>query len=266
MCSLYGVTRGGYYAWRIRGESARSKQDKQILLDIEDIYAASRGTYGSPRIFQELKKRGWRIGEKRVARIMREYGIRARAQKIYKRCPEVQQHFDRVPNHQLGKKVQCPNEVWVGDITFLRADKQWHYLAVVMDKWSRRIVGWSFGQEKNSKLTLQALRNAVKKRKPSEGLIFHSDRGNEYLSNLFQSTAKKYGIVTSSNRPRTMTDNAHMESFFHSMKSDGYHGTRFQSEQELRTMIESYIPFYNQRRIHSGLGYRSPVEFEDARC
>ena len=266
MCELYGVTRGGYYAWRQRGESLRSKQDKVILKDIEEIFQESRGTYGSPRIFQALRKRGWKLGEKRVARIMRENGIRARAQKIYKRCPEVHKHFVRVPNHQLGKEVKEPNQVWVGDITFLRAARKWHYLAVVMDRWSRRIVGWSLGSEKSTSLTFRALENAVRKRKPQPGIVFHSDRGSEYLSKFFQAKAKELGFVTSSNRPKKMTDNAHIESFFHSLKSDEYHGRRFTTVDELRRMVESYIPFYNQKRIHSGLGYRSPVQFERCMC
>jgi transposase InsO family protein len=264
MCRLYGVTRAGYYAWHNRCESERSKADKQLLVAIKEVHAASRGTYGSPRVFHVLRKRGFDVGKKRIERLMRENQIKARAQKIYKRHPEVQKFYDKLP--KLETKASKPNQVWVGDITYLRANKQWHYLAVVMDKFSRKIVGWSFGKDKNSKLTVEALKNAAKKRKPNNGLIFHSDRGSEYLSHYYQGKAKRFGILQSSNRPRRMTDNAHMESFFHSLKSDEYHGRKFHSATELRRMIESYIPYYNQKRIHSGLGYQSPVEFEELIC
>lgn len=262
MCELYGVTRSGYYAWRNRGISKRDSEDGQILAAIREIFEESGGTYGSPRIFQALKRAGWKIGRKRVERIMRENRLKARAQKIYKRCPEVQQHFVRVPNRLVGKQEEGPNEVWVGDITYLKANQKWHYLSVVMDRWSRKIVGWSLGKEKSSNLTLKTLQKAVNNRQPKQGLLFHTDRGSEYLSHTFQSKAEELGITASSNRPRHMNDNAYMESFFHSLKSDRYHGNTFENIEELRKMVESYIPFYNQKRLHSGLGYHSPVEYE----
>lgn len=262
MCELYGVTRSGYYAWRNRGTSKRDREDRQLLAAIREVYEESHETYGSPRVFQVLKRNGWKVGRKRVERIMRENGLKARAQKIYKRCPEVQQHFVRVPNSLVGKQEEGPNEVWVGDITYLKANQKWHYLSVVMDRWSRKVISWSLGKEKSSNLTLKTLQKAVSQTKPKQGLLFHTDRGSEYLSHAFQSKAEELGITTSSNRPRHMNDNAYMESFFHSLKSDCYHGNKFTNEDELREMLESYIPFYNKKRLHSGLKYHSPVEYE----
>ena len=234
---------------------------------IQRIHAESRGTYGSPRVLQELKKAGWRIGKKRVERLMRENEIRARAQKVYSsRSGTMRRKYNDIPNHQLNKEVSAKDEVWLGDITYLKVGKQWRYLAVVMDRWSRRVIGWSLGKEKASSLTLAALNNAAKKRAPGVGLVFHSDRGSEYFGASFRDKLKRLGIVQSANRAEAFNDNAHMESFFHSFKSDEYHGRKFHTDEELRKMIESYMPFYNHKRMHSGLGYQSPVEFEETKC
>ena len=152
--------------------------------------------------------------------------------------------------------------LWVGDITYLRVNNVFKYLAVVMDKYSRRIVGWSLGESRDVNVTLRALNNAILLRQPKPGLIFHSDRGIEYSAHAFARRLNQLGIIQSMNRPKTMNDNANMESFFHNFKLEFYHGKIFTCINDLRRMIESYIPFYNYQRIHSGIGYLSPVNFE----
>lgn len=243
-----------------------AQADESLAEQIRAIFERSRRTYGSPRVWRALKQRGLRVGQKRVARIMREYGLRARAVRIYRRVPGVQRHFTNVPNRQRTKNVRHPNQVWVGDVTYLRLGAHWRFLAVVMDKCSRRIIGWAIGNNRDVKLTLRALNNAVRGRRPKRGLIFHSDRGSEYGALIFRKRLKELGIVQSMNRPRRMTDNACMESFFHSLKSDVYHRNHFSTQEELTQTIRSYLPFYNQERLHSSIGFRSPVQYELDLC
>ena len=154
------------------------------------------------------------------------------------------------------------DQVWVGDITYLKVAGAWRYLAVVMDRYSRRVIGWSLGAAKDARLTLAAFNRAVFHRRPRPGVIFHSDRGVEYAAYAFRRRLATLGFVQSMNRPREITDNAHMESFFHSMKSDVVHGVRFGQDTELVSLLRSYIPYYNAVRLHSGIGYSSPVAYE----
>ncbi len=266
MCRLYGVTRGGYYAWRRRAKSARAVCEERLIEEIRAIFECSRGTYGSPRILRALRQRGIWVGEKRVARLMRERGIRARSVRIYRRIPGTHRFFTNIPNRQRAKEATAPDQVRVGDITYLRLGNQWRYLAVVMDRCSRKVVGWAMGRNRDVSLTLRALNRAVQRRHPTPGLIFHSDRGIEYAGLAYRRRLAELGFIQSMNRPLRMNDNAYMESFFHSLKSDEYHNRKFSSEEELRLMIKSYLPFYNQERLHSGLGYLSPVQYEDNLC
>ncbi len=262
MCALYGVTRGGYYAWRRRGESARRGQDRSLLSLIRTLFETSRGTYGSPRIHQALRAAGTRVSRRRVERLMREAGLRARAVKLYRRIPGLHGFFTSIPNRQLDRLATGPDQVWVGDITYLKVAGAWRYLAVVMDRYSRRVIGWSLGPNKDARLTLRALNYAVVHRCPRPGVIFHSDRGVEYAAYAFRNRLAALGFVQSMNRPREITDNAHMESFFHSMKSDVVHGMRFAEPAELERLLRGYIPYYNGVRLHSGIGYSSPVAYE----
>lgn len=265
ICALYGVTRAGYYAWRHRGSSPRQRQDGALLEQIQAIFARSRGTYGSPRIHHALAAAGVRVSARRVARLMREAGLRARVRKLYRRIPGLHGFFTSVPNRQLDRLATAPDQVWVADITYLRVAGAWRYLAVVMDRYSRRIVGWSLSASKDTRLTLAALNHAVRKRRPSPGLIFHSDRGVEYAAYAFRDRLAALGFTQSMNRPREVTDNAHMESFFHSMKSDTVHGFAFTTADQLTQLLRSYIPYYNGVRLHSGIGYSSPVNYEAQR-
>jgi transposase InsO family protein len=262
MCALYQVTRSGYYAWRRRGDSARRQQDRILLDAIRDIFDRSRGTYGSPRIHRALRAAGVRISRRRVGRLMREGGLRARAAKLYRRMPGLHGFFTNIPNRQLARLATAPDQIWVGDITYLKVGRTWRYLAVVLDRYSRRVLGWSLSATKDVHLTLAAFNRAVFHRRPRPGVLFHSDRGIEYAAYAFRERLAALGAAQSMNRPREITDNAHMESFFHSMKSDVVHGVTFAHEVELAHVLRSYIPYYNGVRLHSGIGYASPNDYE----
>ena len=243
-----------------------SEHDRRLLIRIQAVYAASEGTYGSPRICGVLRQAGIRVGRKRVARLMREAGIRARASRLYHANPGTHAFFTSVPNRIRKLEIDAADQVWVGDITYLKVAGIWHYLAVVMDRYSRRILGWCLGLHKDAKLTVCALNRALIRRRPPEGLIFHSDRGIEYAAFEFRTRLAAVGIVQSMNRPGKPTDNAHMESCFHSLKSDVIHGQQFHSEQMLRGTLRRYVAYYNRTRAHSALDYRSPIDFERMRA
>ena len=266
LCARYGVSRAGYYAWRQHKLGVRGEQDHRLLNRIQAVYAASDGTYGSPRICGVLKTAGIRVGRQRVARLMREAGLRARAMGLYHPNPGTHAFFGSVPNRIRKLEISAPDQVWVGDITYLRVAGRWRYLAAVMDRYSRRIVGWCLSEHKDARLTVCALNRALIRRRPAEGLIFHSDRGIEYAAFEFRTRLAAAGIVQSMNRRGRPTDNAHMESCFHSLKSDVIHGQRFYSEQKLRDTIRSYVAYYNRMRAHSALEYRSPIDFERMRA
>ncbi len=257
---MYGVTRPGYYAWRRRPGSARAEQDRSLSAQILEIFNASRGTYGSPRVHRALVAQGMHVSRRRVERLMRAAGLRARIARLYRANPKLHAFF-RVPNRQRAATVRRPNQVWVGDITYVPVAGTWRYLAVVMDRCSRRLLGWSLGRHRDVGLTRAALTHAVQQRQPAPGVIFHSDRGSEYAGHTFRARLRALGLVQSMN-DRALGDNAHVESFFHSLKADAVHGIRFQTDAELREELRRYTWFYNHRRLHSALGYRSPVDYE----
>jgi len=232
-----------------------------VLDRMREHFEESRGTYGSPRLHALLLRDGIRISSKRVVRLMQHGELKARAARIYRRYPVSLPFIARTPN-RLPEAVTAPNQVWVGDITFLKLPRRWHYLAAVMDKYSRRIVGWSVGAHRGVELTLAAFDQAVADRNPSPGLIYHSDRGTEYGGFVFADRLKKLKVVQSMNRPKSMNDNAHMESFFHSLKSEELTGRTFTTEAQLVHAIRGYILRYNSTRPHSALGYLSPIDYE----
>lgn len=262
MCDFYGVSRAGFYRWKHRKPSQRDRDDAQLLQHIQSIYHQSRHTYGSPRIHAELQEKGVRVGRKRVARLMQIDGIRARCADLYYRNPKLGQFYAQTPNRKQALDVTAINQVWVGDVTYLKLGKRWLFLAVVMDLFSRRIVGWALGKTRTVELTLKALNKAIRCRKPPKGILFHSDRGSEYAAHAYRNRLASAGFIQSMNRPRTMTDNAHMESFFHSMKADVIHRLPFQNEKDYHRVIKSYVPFYNKVRRHSALNFLSPANFE----
>ena len=256
LCARYGVSRAAFYAWRRRGASDRALRDQALLRRIELIFRASDGTYGSPRIHAALREAGERVSEKRVARLMKERGLIARAGYIYRRAQGVRHFFAQIPNRVLDRQITGQDQVWVGDVTYLQCAGRWRYLAVIMDLHSRRIIGWRYGYQRDLNLTLGALNQAVAHRKPSPGLIFHSDRGIEYTQFAYQARLAALGIVQSAKRATGFGDNAFIESFFHSMKSDVIRGLRFQNDALLIDTIKRYIRRYNAHRLHSSLGFK----------
>lgn len=243
--------------------SNRIKANRTLLKQIVTIHETSHETYGSPRVFEDLKHKGVPCGKNRVARLMRQAGLQGRVVKVTRRAPGVQQFFERHANLRMGQPVpEAINRQWVGDITFLRVQGQQCFLSVVMDLCSRKIIGWALGRNRSTQLTTRAFTKAVKDRQPLPGCIFHSDRGSEYGGYDHANMLKRYGFRISMNRAYHSQDNAHMESFFHSMKAEWIRGRSFESYEHLESALNTYMRFYNRYRLHSGIDYHTPVEYE----
>ena len=240
MCQLHGVTRGGFYAWKRRQPSERSLQDEELLERVRLVHQRSRGYYGSPRVTSQLRLDGLHIGRRRVARLMQCAGLQGRSARLYRNSKVAQRAFyASVPHRaETAGEPQGPDQVWVGDVTYLKVAGEWRYMAAVMDRHSRRIVGWSLSRRRDAALTTQALRQSARNRNPEPGLTFHSDRGVEYAAFEFRRQISSLGMLQSMNRAGKMNDNAHMESFFHSMKCEELYGKTFKDDAELRQALE----------------------------
>jgi putative transposase len=264
LCKRLDVSPGGYYKWVNRNPSQREIENQRITGRIVEIFHENDGNYGSPRVCHALRAEGETVNHKRVERIMRDLSLVGKAAKIYRRKALPERFFDKFENLRCGLPSPTTiNSQWVGDVTYLKIGNKFQFLATVMDVYSRKIVGWALRDYRNSELTREALRRALRHRDVQPGLIFHTDRGSEYGSYLLQGVLNKAGIKPSMNRPGYMTDNAHMESFFHSMKTECIKGIEFRNEKELRKTLSYYIDdYYNVKRLHSGLGYTSPEKYE----
>jgi len=264
LCDWLNVSRSGYYAWIKRDASKRKTEDTNLTKIIFKIYQDSRGTYGSPRVHQALKKQGVAVGKKRVERLMQERGLRGRVFRVTKRMPNYKGYIKRGDNLRLRQPEPTKiNQVWVSDITYLKVRDTYKYLTVIMDLYSRRILNWSLTSSRTTLETSNVLKRAIQERQPDEGLIFHTDRGIEFTGKDFRKVLKKHHMQPSVNRLGYCTDNGHMESYFHSLKAELIRGRKFNSMDDLRYALNSYINhFYNKKRLHSGIGYCSPIEYE----
>lgn len=268
MCEVLGVSPGGYhqhFSRRAQGTERTRLSDDALLVHIKAIHAESKGSYGWPRVWKELLARGIRVGKDRVRKLMQQHGIKARAKKRFKATTDSGHNLPVAPNLlERQFDVANPDQVWAGDITYIATDEGWLYLAVVIDLFSRQVVGWSLGERMTRQLVMDALRMAWFRRCPakSAGLIFHSDRGSQYCSEDFQSLLKGYGMRSSMSRKGNCWDNAPTESFFNSLKNERVHGTVYATRAHAQADLFEYIEiFYNRRRRHSTLGYSSPVQF-----
>ena len=264
LCTLYRVTRAGYYAWRQRPESSRKGQDRVLRVAMERIFRDSGGTYGSPRLHRALAATGHRVSRRRVERLMRVGGWRARLVRVYRRKAGTHRWFDQHPNRVQRNRATAPNQIWVSDVTYLAVGSRWWYLAAVLDQYSRRVLAWRLASVRNSQLTRGTVEAALRRRCPEPGLIFHSDRGSEFLAAPLRQSLDEHGVQQSMTRGGAPDENAHMESFFHSLKADLIHGQRFDNVGELRRQLHRYVHYYNHRRLHSALRYQSPVDYERA--
>jgi putative transposase len=225
------------------------------------LFAQHQERYGSPRIYRELRRLGWTVSRRRVARLMRAAGLRAKAVRGYRAKAGIRARFAQHPNRMWAAQVTRPDQVWVGDITYLRLADGWRYLAIVLDHHSRRVLAWTLSRRRTAQETCRVLAQALQRRRPPRGLIFHSDRGTEYMGAAFCAFVARHGLEQSAS-VRGPSDNARAESFFHSLKAELTRGVRFPTEVGLRRALTAYIRYYNKRRSHSALNYRSPVAFE----
>jgi transposase InsO family protein len=265
MCDVLEVSKSGYYAWCSRPTSPRSQENERLSQQIQEIHQESRKTYGAPRIHASLKAKGFQAGRHRVARLMRQQGICVHPKRRFKRTTDSNHPFP-IAKNMLNRSFSTaePDKAWVADITYIPTHQGWLYLAVVIDLFSRRVVGWSMAEQMQTELVLSALEAALGHRSAAaSGLLFHSDRGSQYASGAYRAALKGAGISCSMSRRGNCWDNAVAESFFGTMKTELIYLENFATREDAKTTIVEWIEvFYNRQRIHSTLNYCSPVQFE----
>lgn len=260
---LYGVSRSGYYAWKSRPESSHRRQDRALKSAITELHQGYCRAYGAPRVHRALRDRGFVCSRRRVNRLMRELGIKASTTGLYQWRPG-QHAFYAATGNRLRDQATAtgPGQQWAGDFTYLRTRRGWLYFAVVLDLYSRRVVGWSLNKQRNAELTMSALRMALNRSTIERGCLFHSDQGIEYAAHSFRDLVRDAGLQQSMSRRGTPLDNAHVESFFHTFKNELVSRRTFESDVEAAVEIIDYVDFYNRERLHSNLGYQSPEVYE----
>lgn len=266
LCRTLGVSTSGFYAWCHHEPSERVRADRQLVERVRDIHARSHCTYGAPRIHAELRAAGARVGRKRIARLMRTAGLAGRCPQRFRRTTiPAEAPAARPPDLvQRAFRPAGPDRLWVADITYVRTWEGWLYLAVILDAFSRRVVGWALADHLRTELATDALARALASRRPASGLIHHSDRGGQYLSAAYLARLAVYEARSSVGRPGTCWDNAVAESFFATLKTELLHRAVWPTRQRARSAVFQYIEgFYNRHRRHSTLGYRSPAEYEE---
>ena len=265
MCSVLDVSPAGYYAWRLRPESRRSVANRALLGDIERVYRDNHGCYGSPRVHRELRAQGRGASRGRIERLMRRHGVRAiMARPRRARTTDSRHDLPIAPNLvDRDFTTTAPNRIWLADITYVETGEGWLYLSTVMDLYSRKIVGWAMRDHLRAELPLAALRMAISAQRPGIGLIHHSDRGVQYASHEYRAALAAGAITASMSRKGNCYDNAPMESFFHTLKTERVHHRQYATRAEAQRDIFAYIEgFYNRTRRHSAIGYISPLEME----
>ena len=268
-CRVLRVSVSGFYQHRARRRrisQRRHLSDAALLAHISAVYAEHRGAYGWPRIWRELRKRDIRVGKQRVQRLMQQHGIRARGKRRFRVITTDSRHELPVVPNLLNRDFSpaAPNQAWTGDITYIPTEEGWLFLAVVIDLFSRKVVGWSMRPDMHRSLVIDALEMAWFKRNPGQNteLIFHSDRGSQYASDDFSEVLKEHGITPSMSRKGNCWDNACSESLFGSLKVERLHGQRFETIREAKDEVIAWLLWYNRTRMHSTLNYVSPVQFE----
>jgi transposase InsO family protein len=266
LCSVLQVRRSGFYAWLHREESKRTSENRLLAVEIRALFEKSRKTYGSPRIQGELRTAGRFVCRHRIAKLMQQEHLKARPRRKFVATTHSNHGLPTPPNRlERDFVAKHPNQIWAGDVTYLPTREGWLYLAVLLDLHSRRVVGWAMSERNDDELTLSALQMALDQRRPPRGLIHHSDRGATYASNAYQEALSREGIVCSMSRKGDCWDNAVVESFFSTLDFECANGEPFASRAAARLAVVDYIlGFYNPTRLHSYLGYRSPMEFERA--
>ena len=265
LCTVLEVSRSGYYRWHGAGESPRARQTLIIKSRIAQAYAASRQTYGSARVTAALRSEGQPVSVNRVARLMREAGLQGRQKRRY-RVRTTDSRHDRpiAPNHlAVAPAPTKADQIWVTDITYVETAEGWLYLAGVLDLYSRRLIGWAMGSSLETALPLAALHMALRQRRPEPGLLHHSDRGSQYASVLYREALAEHHCVASMSRKANCYDNATMESFWSTLKHELIYRRSWLTRDQATTAIFDYIEgFYNRTRLHSALGYQSPLAYE----
>jgi putative transposase len=267
MCRVLEVSRSGFYDWLNRLESSRSKRHRHLIAKIRQIHIENRQIYGSPRIHGELVDQGEKVGKNTVANLMRKHNIQSKVHKRFIATTDsrkTKKPAENILNQEF--KAQQPNQKWVSDVTFIPTRKGWLYLATIMDLYSRFIIGWSMGNKNDTELVENALEMAsVRSGNATKGVLLHSDQGVQYASKSYQNILRRLGIVCSMSRKGNCWDNAPMESFFHSLKTEWVVFEDYKTRSEARSSLFRYIElFYNRKRRHSSLGNKSPMVFENA--